>query len=199
MDATTSLLDEILGSLGDKGLDRLSREADLPREKTATASEAAIAAILHGLQRNAARPEGADALAKALRRDHPGDDVDLIEEYFRNADVKQKDGTEILGHVFGDRRERVETRVGKATGIDVAQMAKIFATLAPIVMGMLGKQQRKQDLDPGGLGDLLRRHGETTRQRSSKSTGILDAILDADHDGDVDLGDLTSILGKLRG
>jgi len=69
-------------------------------------------------------------------------------------------GGAILGHVFGGRRGPVEQGVGKASGLDAAQVAQLMAMLAPIVMGVLGRMKQTKGLDASRLPAALNDGGE---------------------------------------
>ena len=56
---------------------------------------------------------------------------------------------------------------------------------APILLGMLGKQQRKNNLDAGGLSSVLQMGMEQMKNQSPETGGLLAQLLDQDGDGDV--------------
>ena len=106
-------------------------------------------------------------------------------------------GAAILGHVFGQRQQRVEGNLGRATGLNPQTMASLLAMLAPIVMAYLGRQQRQKQLDPGGLAEVLGQQRQRIEQVPQARTG-LGALLDRDGDGSV-IDDLTDLAGGLFG
>ena len=61
----------------------------------------------------------------------------------------------LLGHIFGGRRGSVEEGVGKASGLNAAQVAQLMAMLAPIVMGVLGRMKQTKGLDANRLPEVL--------------------------------------------
>jgi hypothetical protein len=65
--------------------------------------------------------------------------------------------------------------------VDSEQVAQIFAILAPIVLGALGQMQRKKELDPQGVSNLLQEERSTVEKTASGLT----QLLDMDGDGDV--------------
>ncbi len=74
----------------------------------------------------------------------------------------------------------------------MGQVAKLLITLAPIVMGFLGKQKKEQGLNAGGISDLL-----TGQQQQAQSSGnpmidMASKMLDQDGDGSV-VDDLASM------
>ena len=73
---------------------------------------------------------------------------------------------------------------------------QLLALLAPIVLGALGKAQRKESLDATGVASILTQN----KQQAASATPGLTQLLDFDGDGDVteemvDLG--TKLLGGL--
>lgn len=111
---------------------------------------------------------------------------------------KALDGGGILGHILGSRRSTVEAGVQKASGLDAAQVGQLLMLLAPLVMGALGKLKQKNDLDAGGLRDLLQKDRSQVESRvgaKSKGGSLID-LLDRDDDGSV-ADDIADIAGKL--
>jgi hypothetical protein len=109
------------------------------------------------------------------------------------------DGMAILGHVFGQRQQRVESGVGQVSGLGRENSSQLMAMLAPIVMAALARMAQGQG--GGGLGGLL--GGESRRaQQHPGAGGMMGALLDRDGDGDVDMADLMQsgdLLGGLFG
>lgn len=109
------------------------------------------------------------------------------------------DGMAILGHVFGQRQQRVANGVGQVSGLGGQSSSQLMAMLAPIVMAALARMMQGQG--QGGLGGLL--GGESRRaQQNPGAGGLMGALLDRDGDGDVDMADLMQsgdLLGGLFG
>ena len=163
---------------------------------TNSAVRAALPLLLGALQRNASTPEGAASLQGALERDHDGSILDSLGGLIQDPSVSSGDG--ILKHALGGRRQAVEQGIGQTSGLDASQVSRLLATLAPMVMGMLGKARREQNLDAGGLTDVLtseRRQAESSAPDLASLAGLL---IDSDGDG-LDLGDITRAGGGLLG
>jgi hypothetical protein len=112
-----------------------------------------------------------------------------------------QDGLGILGHVLGGAQQRAAGGVAKAGGIDAGSAMQLMAMLAPIVMAALGRNAQRGGLDPQGLAGVL---GGDVRRLGAAAPGARDpvnALLDADGDGDVDAADLLArgagLLGAL--
>ena len=118
-------------------------------------------------------------------------------------------GGAILGHVFGGKQGNVAASLGKSTGLQSGQILQLLATLAPIVMAVLGKQNQKSGgLDQGGLADILggafqksaaQAPASVTQSAGAGGIGdLLSSVLDADDDGSV-MDDLMKQGGGLLG
>ncbi|MDC8011060.1 DUF937 domain-containing protein [Tahibacter soli] len=108
-------------------------------------------------------------------------------------------GGAILGHIFGSRQKQAADGLGQTTGMSAGNAMQLLAMLAPIVMAVLGRMNRNQQLGPGGLGEALGRDNERARAGGGVTGGLLGAVLDRDGDGDVDLSDLMQVGGGLIG
>ena len=109
-------------------------------------------------------------------------------------------GAGILGHVFGDQQARVETAIGRTTGVDAAMVGKIMAMVAPLVLGYLGRQRRQESLDATGIVSLLTQERQIAEQRSPQAVDMLSRLLDSDDDGTIvdDIAQMgASALGSL--
>jgi hypothetical protein len=185
--------------LGGDTLGRISREIGADQNTTRNATGAALSTMIGALARNASKGDGAQSLHKALSKDHDGSLLDNLGGFLGNAQAGPGDG--ILRHVLGDNRSRVEAGLAKTSGLDSGAMGKLMTMLAPVVMGALGKQQRTDGMDTQALAGFLGRQQQEIQQQQPQAAGLLGRLLDADQDGDVDLGDLAKhgagLLGKL--
>jgi len=153
----------------------------------------ALPAILQGLQRNAADPQGAESLANALQRDHDGSVLDDLMSFLGNA--QQGPGAGILRHVLGDQRTAVQQGIGQATGINPSQIGGLLEMLAPIVMGALGKTTRQQGTGVGGLLDLLGQATGQMQRQQPQAFNLVNMLLDQNRDGNV-VDDVVRMLGN---
>ena len=176
-------------------LGKLGKSLGVDGKTAAMGLAAAAPMILGALQRNASRPEGAQALDRALERDHDGGLLDNLSGILVQGETGT--GEAILGHLFGNRRGAVDQGVAKAAGLVPATASRLMAMAAPMIMAQLGKAKREQKLTPESLAGLLGQEGEKLQAAAPGQMGALSAILDADGDGDVDASDLMSRGGPL--
>lgn len=152
-----SAVDEILSQIP---IRQLADQLGVDETAAEQAARQALPALLGGMQANAADPQGAASLERALSQ-HLGTSVGGLD--LRNVDTT--DGDQIVGHIFGDNREQVVNRLG-ARGAGEGLMGKLLPMLAPLVLSWLaGKFLGGAQKTPaggtattssrGGLEDLL--------------------------------------------
>jgi hypothetical protein len=129
-------------------LEQLSKGTGAKPDQAQQLAKSALPAILKALQTNAATPEGAKSLDKALEA-HKDDKVDDILGFLKNVDTN--DGAKMLQHIFSGRKEAVQTDLAKKAGIDQDQVSALLTQLAPLVLGALGNQKKAE---PGKQSDL---------------------------------------------
>ena len=193
----SDLLDQLSSHLSGDALESMSRSLGADRNQTQSAMAAALPVLLGALARNAARPEGAEALHNALGRDHDGSILDNLTGAISSPNLQ--DGQGILEHVLGGRRDRVESSLSRASGLGGEQISKLLATLAPLVLGSLGKASRSGGMGVEDLSRMLGNESKSLESREPALGGLLTGLLDKDGDGSF-LDDLAGgALGRLFG
>jgi hypothetical protein len=183
------------GQLSGGAVEQVSQAIGADEQSTSTAISAALPLLLGGMARNAQSPEGAESLSAALNRDHDGSVLDNLMGYLGGGG-DANNGLGILGHVFGGSQQNAAQGVSRVSGINMAQAMQLMAILAPIVMGVLGRTQRQQALDPGGLAGVL---GQSTRTADGGDLmGVLSQVLDRNRDGS-SMDDIAGLLGGIMG
>ena len=179
----SSLLDVLTQSLGGSAVEQISRKLGANPQTVEQALPSALGTLVVGLSRNSASSGGAEALAGALSRDHDGSILDNLGGFLNDPEGGPGEG--ILGHVLGSKRPAVESGLSSSTGLDATTVTKLLTMLAPIVMGALGRTQRQQGLDVGGLASMLAGEREQIGRAAPAALGGLERILDTDGDGQV--------------
>ena len=188
-------LEDLLGQQGGgDALGQISEVIGANPNLTNTAIQMALPVILNGLVSNASTPQGAESLNGALEKDHDGGILDMLGGFLggQAPQSRQTDGGGILGHILGNKQGQVAQEISNKSGMDIGQVAKLLMTLAPIVMGFLGKQKQQNSLDAGGITDLLT---GTKQQAESSGNPMMDMatkMLDQDGDGSA-MDDLASM------
>jgi hypothetical protein len=189
----------INSDLGSQIIGELSKKTGVSLKETSSVVKEAAPAMIEKIKANAFSEQGASALMNALSK-HDGSVLENISEFLGGS--ASKDGSKILGHVFGDQIKAFESGISKKTGVGAGNVSSILTLLAPIVMGYIGKQSKgkaSSGMDLGGiLGGML---------SGGKGGGVLSSILEqatgaagtGKSKSKGGLGDLLGGLGSLFG
>ena len=178
----SSLLDTVSQQIGGDTIGQISKQIGADESTTTNAVQLALPMLLGGLASNASQPGGADALHRALDA-HDGGVLGNLAGMFANPQGAGAGG--ILSHILGSRQAPVQNGIGRATGLDAGQVGKLLMLLAPIVMGVLGRMKRQQNMDPGQLGNVLQQTRADVAERAPAAGGILGGLFDKNHDGQI--------------
>ncbi len=192
------ILQQQAGNHLDAGLmEQLDRQIGAhDTRKTTMASSAIISSLMGAMARNASEPQGAQALSSALERDHDGSLLDHLGSLIGGGSVpaqvpsRSTNGGGILDHILGNRTDETVNEVSQKSGLSSGQVSKLMITLAPILLGMLGKAKRQSNADSGALGGLLDSFisGNRTapqQPRQAPDLGLAGQLLDRNRDGSV--------------
>ncbi len=184
------MFDLLNSDLGKQIISGVSGSTGTDSNKTSNVLTMALPVLMKAMERNASTPEGAEGLMGALNKKHDGSILDNLSGLFGGGVDEEvtNDGEKILGHVLGQKQQGVEQVIGQKTGVDTGSVANILKVAAPILMGVLGKQAKQNNVssqnDLGGLlGGLLGNSSSNTNVKQEQS--FLESVLDADGDGSV--------------
>lgn len=190
-----NLLDLVQGPLGQQLIGGLSQQLGVKNQNVSSAISMALPFLLSQMNKNASSTQGAESLSRALN-DHQGSALDNIAGILGSPNMA--DGLGILGHVFGNKQTQVAQNIGKQSGLSAGNVMQILATLAPIVMGFLGKQKQQNNLDAGGVTNLLGGLLGGMQQSNQSEMSMIERMLDQDGDGSL-MGEALDLGGKLLG
>ena len=184
-------------SIGQTIVKSVADQFGLDESQAASAVNTAVPVILGGLNKNIQTPEGAESLNNTLESKHDGSLLDNLGGILSgNVGDLQQDGGSILNHVFGNNVGAVQNGIAQKTGISADKIGPIISMLAPVVMAYLGKQKSQNNVNAGGLGDLL--GGMLGGGSAQNGGGLLDMVtgfLDKDKDGSA-LDDILDMFTK---
>ncbi|QXP62025.1 DUF937 domain-containing protein [Polaribacter sp. HaHaR_3_91] len=190
------ILDILNSDLGKQIISGVSGSTGNDTSKTSSVLTMALPVLMKAMERNSATPEGAAGLMGALSGKHDGSILDNLGGLFDGGvdeSVKQ-DGAGILGHILGSKQQGVEQVIGQKSGLDAGSVANILKVAAPILMGVLAKKSKENNVtDSSGLGGLL--GGMLGGSDAANEQSFLEKILDADGDGSV----VDDVAGMLLG
>jgi hypothetical protein len=180
------ILDLLNSDLGKTIVNGVSGSTHTDQSKTSSVLTMALPVLMKAMERNAATPNGAEGLMGALNKKHDGSILDNLGDLFGGGvddDIKT-DGSKILSHVLGNRQQGVQQVIGQKAGLDAGSVANILEVAAPILMGVLGKQARQNNVrSQNDLGSLL--GGMLGGNDARNQQSFLEQVLDADGDGSV--------------
>lgn len=187
-----SILDFLDTAKGKEFTQSSSKEVNESPEKVKSALGMALPMIVGAIKKNTDSPEGAQQLNSELEKDkHDGSVLDKIGIGGLSGLIGE--GSGILGHVLGGSQSKVASAVGSAIGMDASKVSKLLQMAAPVIMGILGKQKRKDNIQGGGgISDLV---GSVLGSNSSHDQSMLETFMDSDKGGKI-AGD---VAGKLLG
>jgi hypothetical protein len=182
----SGILDLLNSDVGKTIISGVSGQSGQPYDKTGNLLTMAMPVLMQAMKRNAGSADGAQGLMNALSNKHDGSILDNLDGLFSGGVDKDviDDGGKILGHVLGNNRENVENALSQKSGIDAGAVGDIMKVAAPLLMGVVGKQKRRQAVHStsgleGLLGGMLRSNSPEHKQ------SFLESFLDADGDGSI--------------
>lgn len=178
MNAITQIITQ---QLGGSAAHTIAQRFGISETTANTAIQMGVPLILAALARNASQPQEAQNLHQAVATDHDGSILDNVTGYLQNP--QSANGAGILGHVFGGQRPAIENNLAQATGMDQSSAGGLLETLAPLVMGSLGKAQQQNGLDASGLSNLLNNQQQEAQANAPGAMSMLSSLLDQNKDG----------------
>jgi Bacterial protein of unknown function (DUF937) len=184
-----------------EAIDQLQAQTGIDRKRAEHAYGAAVGTIMRGLEAKTQTDEGAqsvwDILRKKVEQGTIPSDAPSEQEGVRVREMDPKEVNDMFKVIFGKDAPQVEGGFGKVITLDPETARKVFAKVLPAILGgIFGAAERAPEESPQALPRILGDARKEMEQRQPKSTGIFEAILDVDHDGDVDLDDLAGIISR---
>lgn len=164
---SSAIRDMVMQQLGTGGVGAIAEQLGLKHGVAKSGIETAVGVLTGALAQNASKKEGAASLDSALAKDHDGSILDNVLGFL--GDAASGPGAGILGHVLGGNRPQVENAIAEKSGIPIDKVVMLLVTVAPLVMGAIGRMKREKDLDADGVATTL----ATEEREVAKSDGDL--------------------------
>jgi len=185
-------LQDLLGQQqGSQAVDQISQTVNAEPNLVNSAIQMALPTLINGLANNASTPQGAQSLDNALQQ-HDGGILDNLGGLGSLAGAilgggqpasPQLNAGGILGHILGGSQGQVTQQISNQSGLNMGQVAQVLMLLAPIVMGYFSRQKQQNNLDAGGLQEVLGQQQQQIQQ--SPQGGFIQNMLDSDGDGSI--------------
>ncbi len=179
-----NFMDLLQGQLQNGLLDQLTGQlSGASKEQTQSATNLALSTILGALTKNAAQPQGLEGLFGALNN-HDGSILNNIGGLLNgSAQGKEADGMGILSHLLGGSNIfNVVEMISKGSGMNRNNSMNLLMKLAPVALGMLGKQKKEQQMQPQNLWSFLNNSQEEVKKQMPQQS-LITKMLDRDGDG----------------
>jgi len=168
--------------------DQIGSAVGLEKSKTNSAIEAAIPVLLGGLMKKASTPSGASELSNIFKKQdaEPSilDNLGSLVSGGANSKLLGL-GTSLLPMLLGSSQASIVSVLMKLLGLGDKSVLSLLGALAPIVMGVVGKQAKSSGgFDPSILTNLL-----------GGQSNLLSAALPSELKGVMGLADLGKAAG----
>ncbi len=193
----SGILDLVLGQLAGGNVDQMASKIGADRKQTESAISAALPTMIEALGRSSSGQTSIDDLYRKLGVDrgtaaaaapppqsHAQPHVPVQQPQREAAGM-----SDILGGLFGQKKERIESSIGKNSGLSSSQVSSLIAMLGPMVLGALTNKAKAND--SGNVHDVLQQ--ERASIKKSGSASILGSLFDQDGDGDFDMADIMKL------
>ena len=152
---TDNIVSTISRFLTPELIGKMASASGLDRSVTQKATAAAVPAILSGLAGLAGKPGGARQLASAVA-EQPTDLLGNIASMLGGSAQMADKGGGLLSSLLGSGVSgMLASTVGRFLGIGEGPMRTLMGLLTPVIMGILGREQRAGGLDTNGLARML--------------------------------------------
>jgi len=134
---------------------KMASASGLDRAVTQTALSAAVPSILGALTGLVSQPNGVRQLANAVA-EQPVNILGSLASTPTGSALTGEEGAGLLSSLLGGGAfGTLTSTVSKFLGVAEGPMRTLMGLLAPMIMGVLGREQRAAGLDAGGLANML--------------------------------------------
>ena len=152
----TSLVSMVMQFLTPDMIAKIASALGLDRSLAQKAIGGAVPALLSGLTDVASTPNGARQLTNTLTQQQGS--LDTLKNLIGGLGQSSlaETGSGMLSGLFGGgAMDTMAQSIGKFAGLDAGSSKSLLGMLGPVVLGVLGQQQRSAGLDASGLASLL--------------------------------------------
>lgn len=183
---SANLISSIAQVLGSNVIARIASSLGIDKSQADKAVQAGVPGLLAAIMSLVSRPDGASALNGAIAQQQPAllsNLSNVVGGPTQNSLIDS--GMSTLNSLLGSSTTSLLTNaVGQYVGLGGNASKNLLGLLAPVVMGVLGQEQRKNGLDADGLADLLESQKDNITRalpagfsKYLGGTGILDGLM----------------------
>ncbi len=134
------------------------------------------AAILGKLSQYADRPRAMNRIYEGLSTfpDQVGQPALLLPDRMAVSEDGTSRAAVLLEQLFGERMSALRAVIAERSGLSSAASARLLRIAGPVVLGVLGRRLRHEELSVSGLANLLRK--ERSRLASALDPAVADVL-----------------------
>ena len=153
---------------------QLAKGAKADESQVESLLSSALPLLMQGMSNNASTKEGKDSLTKALSQHAAKTNTTNVTTLLKQADTT--DGEKILGHLLGGNQKDITSALAAKSGLSSSSTLTLLATLAPVLMGLVGSENEKSAKKDNGLdlGDLISVMGGLSGKKKSSGLDLLE-------------------------
>jgi hypothetical protein len=197
----SDLLDSVLSDISPEQRQRMAQQLGVDNETLERGITLAVPVMIGGMQETANSQERRASFQSALSAQPAASLDDLLGQAMQNmgggAPTAASRGTtrpsssdDMLGQIFGQKQDKVEQGLGKASGMSSSAMGQLMKILGPLIMSAIFKQQGQRKSNSDDVGGMLTEERNKIEQKHPQAKSILGMLLDQDGDGDFDISDI---------
>lgn len=153
---------------------KMASASGLDRGVAQRAVDASVPTILSGLADLASRPGGARQLADAVAEQPSGILSNLASMLSGSAQVSDKGGSMLASLLGGGMLGTIANTLSRFVGIGEGSTRTLLGMLTPVILGVLGREQRAAGLEAGGLARMLT--GQRDQIAAAMPSGLSDLL-----------------------
>lgn len=171
---TENLVSTISRFLTPETIGKIASVSGLDRSTTQSAVGALMPAILNGLADLAAKPGGARQIADAIA-EQPAGMLSNLAQALGGAGMSAEKGTGLLSSLLGGGvLNTLVSTLSRFVGIGEGSTRALMGLLTPVILGVLGREQRAAGLETGGLARMLM--GQKDQIAAAMPVGLSDLL-----------------------
>jgi hypothetical protein len=171
---TESLMTAVMRFLTPEIVGKMATASGLDRSVAQKAVDASVPAILGGLSELASQPGGARQLANAMAEQPAGILGSLASALGGSAHLADQGSSLLSTLLGGGALGSMASAVSKYVGIGEGSTRTLMGLLSPVVLGVMGRQQRAAGLDASGFARML--SGQKAEIAAAMPAGLADLL-----------------------
>lgn len=152
---SVNLLSMAQNAIGGPIMDQIGGILGEDRAKTESAIGGSLPAILGGLMQGMSSPGSSREITRMADEADGGILDNLGSMLGNNSGALLSIGGPLLAMLFGGKQDGLIATIARMAGVGSGSAGSLLKLLAPVVMSLLGRQKREQNLDEGGLRTFL--------------------------------------------